>query len=162
VKTIRRFGNVAQAGFAQSLLEAAGVDATLADEHAFTMGAQFAPWGIRLQVPDTEAERAVALLEAGEEFAPLPDDFVRPPWPPEEPPVPARSGSALSAFLKGGMWAVGIFFTLGAFTVAAGGKVRADVGGFIFLFILGGFVGIGVSAVYEQGRRDALDPRRER
>ena len=38
MKTIRRFSNVAEVGFARSLLEAAGIHATLADEHVYTLG----------------------------------------------------------------------------------------------------------------------------
>ncbi|HEX4084811.1 MAG TPA: DUF2007 domain-containing protein [Chthoniobacteraceae bacterium] len=82
--TIRRFGNVAEAGFAQSLLESVGIQAALADENAYTLGPQFVPWGIRLQVPESEAQRSLDILDGREEFAPLPDDFI----PPEESAAP--------------------------------------------------------------------------
>jgi hypothetical protein len=63
MKTIRTFGNVAEAGFAQSLLVAAGIDASLADEYAATLGAPFVTWGMRLQVPEEDEERALEILE---------------------------------------------------------------------------------------------------
>lgn len=63
MKIIRNYSNVAEAGFAQSLLEAAGIAATLLDEHAATLGPQFVPWGIRLEVPDDDAQRALEILD---------------------------------------------------------------------------------------------------
>jgi tetratricopeptide (TPR) repeat protein len=63
VLTIRRYGNVAEAGFAQSLLVAAGIDASLPDDNAGTLGPQFVPWGMRLQVPEEDAERAIEILD---------------------------------------------------------------------------------------------------
>ena len=79
MKTIRRFSNIAEAGFACSLLEATGIQAALADEHAFSLGQAFAPWGIRLQVPEADTERAMRVLDRQEGFSPLPDDFIPPP-----------------------------------------------------------------------------------
>ena len=61
--TIRRYGNITEAGFAQSLLAAAGIDATIADEYAGTLGPQFVPWGMRLQVPEADVERALQILD---------------------------------------------------------------------------------------------------
>ena len=63
MKTIRRYGNLAEAGFARSLLEAAGIDASLADEYAATLGFQYAPWGIRLQVPEDDEQRSLEILD---------------------------------------------------------------------------------------------------
>jgi hypothetical protein len=81
MNTIRRYGNVTEAGLARSVLMAAGINATLADEYAGTLGPPFAPWGIRLQVPDEDSARALEILdaeavaedaaEAGSEGAPL-------------------------------------------------------------------------------------------
>jgi hypothetical protein len=48
---------------AQSLLAASGIEATLADEYAGTLGPQFVPWGMRLQIPDEDAERALKILD---------------------------------------------------------------------------------------------------
>jgi tetratricopeptide (TPR) repeat protein len=83
VKTIRRFFNNAEAEFARLLLVSAGIETVLPEENANTLGPGFAPGGVRLQVPDEDAERAIKILGgADEEFTPLPDDFV----PPEEGP----------------------------------------------------------------------------
>jgi tetratricopeptide (TPR) repeat protein len=72
MKTIRRYSNVAEAGFAQSLLEAGGIDATLADEQAGTLGGQFVPWGIRLEVAEGDVERALEILDRPAGSGPLP------------------------------------------------------------------------------------------
>lgn len=81
VETIRRYFNNAEAEFARSLLVSVGIGAVLAEENANTLGPGFAPGGVRLQVPDEDAIRAMEILGEGhEEFAPLPDEFV----PPEE------------------------------------------------------------------------------
>ncbi len=63
MNTIRRYGNVAEAGFAQSLLVAEGIDAVLADEYAGALGPQFVPWGMRLQVPEEDVARALEILD---------------------------------------------------------------------------------------------------
>lgn len=86
MKTIRHFSNIAEAGFAHSLLQAVGIQAVLADEHAFTMGPQNVPWGIRLQVPETEVDQALRVLDQQEGFTPLPDDFS----PPSDPSTPTK------------------------------------------------------------------------
>ena len=155
MKTIRRFSNVAQAGFARSVLEAAGIDAALADEHAFTLGPQYAPWGIRLQVPDPDAERAERVLDQQEGFLPLPDDFVPPPETPQTIAPPKQHAlSAAGAFLRGGLWALAIFGVLAAISLVAGGQAYADIGGILLLFGIGGIIGIVLRAIYNKGRRD--------
>jgi hypothetical protein len=155
MKTIRRFSNVAQAGFARSVLEAAGIDATLADEHAFTLGPQYAPWGIRLQVPDGDVERAERVLDQQEGFLPLPHDFVPPPEAPETTAAPTQSTpSAAGAFLRGGLWGLAVFGVLAVISVLAGGQTHADLGGLVLLFAIGGIIGIVVRAIYNKGRRD--------
>jgi len=58
MKTVRSYGNVAEAGFAQSLLRAAGIDASLIDENAATIGLD-----IRLQAPDEDVELALEILD---------------------------------------------------------------------------------------------------
>ena len=67
MKIIRTYRNIAEGGFARSLLEAAGIDAFLPHEFAATSGPEFAIWGIQLQVPDEDVERALEILngEAG-------------------------------------------------------------------------------------------------
>lgn len=75
--TIRTYFNVAEAGYAHSLLESQGVRAFLQGENAFTLESVGAIGGIRLQVPEEQAAEARRILE-GEGFQPLPDDFVPP------------------------------------------------------------------------------------
>ncbi len=81
MKTIRSYFNNTEAEFARLLLVSAGIEAVLAEENANTLGPGFAPGGVRLQVPEEDAERATEILFGRhEEFTPLPDEFV----PPEE------------------------------------------------------------------------------
>jgi hypothetical protein len=61
MKTIHRFPNLAEAGFAQSLLEAAGIEATLTDDFAATSGPLLV--GVHLSVQDTDAYRAWDILD---------------------------------------------------------------------------------------------------
>jgi uncharacterized protein YbaR (Trm112 family) len=62
MKTIRTYGNLAAAGFDQSLLEASGIEAALLDENTATSGIVFIPTGMRLQVADEDVERALEVL----------------------------------------------------------------------------------------------------
>ncbi len=161
MKTIRRFTNIAEAGFACSLLEAAGINAALADEHAYTLGPQYAPWGIRLQVSEPDADRAERVLDQQEGFSPLPDDFVPPPEPADSLAAPSdRKSNMTGAFLRGGIWALVAFGALAGVTLAAGGEAHADVGGVLLYFGLGGIAGLVVRAIKNKGRRDecANDP----
>ena len=75
--TIRTYFNVAEAGFAHSLLESRGIHPFLQGENAYTLEAISALGGIRLLVPEDEAAEAKGILE-GEGFTPLPDDFIPP------------------------------------------------------------------------------------
>ncbi len=65
MKTIKTFGNLAEAGFACSLLEAAGMRAALLDEQAFLLTPGMLTDGIRLQVEEADMERALTLLATG-------------------------------------------------------------------------------------------------
>jgi hypothetical protein len=69
VKTIRTYSNLSDAGFASSLLEAAGIEALLADEQSFTIGYGLAALGLRLQVDDADFERAQRVLDHGPDAA---------------------------------------------------------------------------------------------
>jgi hypothetical protein len=63
MRTIRNYSNSVEAGFAQSLLEASGIDAVLLDENAAASGVIFTMWSIRLQVPDGDVTRALEILD---------------------------------------------------------------------------------------------------
>src|SRR6266511_6432925 len=71
--TVRTYGNLAEAGFAKSLLEAAGVRAELADEHTYGLGYGPVVGELRLQVDEADLERARQVLDKG------PDASSQPP-----------------------------------------------------------------------------------
>jgi hypothetical protein len=58
MKTLRTYGNLAEAGFAKSLLEAAGITAELADENAYAAGYGRVVGDLRLQVDEQDFEKA--------------------------------------------------------------------------------------------------------
>jgi hypothetical protein len=61
--TVQNYFNIAEGQFAQSLLEASGIDAILLDESsAWIVGMTFASGGLRLQVPEEDEERAMQIL----------------------------------------------------------------------------------------------------
>lgn len=60
-----------------------------------------------------------------------------------------------SAFVKGGCGCIGAFLVLGLTCVAIGGSMSLDFGGAVMLFVVGGFIGLIVLAIYRKGRRDA-------
>ena len=65
MRTLKTFANLAEAGFASSLLESAGIGASLVDEQSFLMTPGMATGGIRLQVEDADFERAARVLAEG-------------------------------------------------------------------------------------------------
>jgi Putative prokaryotic signal transducing protein len=65
MKTVRTFANLAEAGFASSLLQSVGILASLTDEQCFLMTPGMATGGIRLQVEDPDFERAARVLAEG-------------------------------------------------------------------------------------------------
>lgn len=86
--TLRTYFNVAEAGYAHSLLESQGLRPFLLGENMFTMEPVNAIGGIRLQVPEDQVEEAQRIL-AGEGFVPLPDNFVPPETADDETEHPA-------------------------------------------------------------------------
>jgi Putative prokaryotic signal transducing protein len=93
--TIRTFYNPAEAGFAQSLLEASGIEAALIDENAGTFG--MAPmFASRLQVAEEDVDRAVGILDS---HVPDAEESKREESKPEEPVVPEHE--APSTLLEG-------------------------------------------------------------
>lgn len=94
--TIKTFSNLAEAGFAHSLLEAAGIPAFLADEQTSQLGYGLAV-GIRLQVEEADRERAMQVLSKG------PDAAATDEKPVElrlglEPPGEGRRGIPVAVF----------------------------------------------------------------
>jgi hypothetical protein len=113
MKTIRSYGNSAEANFARSLLESAGVQASLADELAFTMEPPLVPWGIRLQVPDDEVARALEILDQGSSFVPLAEEFEPPVSEQDEVITPAHDPElGRWAFIEGGICGLALYGVL--------------------------------------------------
>jgi hypothetical protein len=92
VVTIKTYQNVAQAGYAHSLLEAMGIHGFLHGEEAFQLGYPGSD-GIRLQVEEEDIAKALGVLDQHEGLAPLPDDFVLPVTPEDEHEHPETSES---------------------------------------------------------------------
>lgn len=110
MKTIRSYGNNAEANFARSLLESAGLHAALADELVYTLEPPMAPWGIRLQVPEEDAARALEILDQGSEFVPLDDGFEPPVSDHDEVITPAHDPElGRWAFIEGGCWGLALY-----------------------------------------------------
>lgn len=98
MKTVKTYSNLAEAGFADSLLEAAGIPALLADEQSFLWSYGMAI-PIRLQVEDADFERAKQVLEKGLQTT-------------EE--APPRAAAALEPAPGDGGIPVGLFVAAGA------------------------------------------------
>jgi hypothetical protein len=61
-----------------------------------------------------------------------------------------------SAFLIGGCVCLMLFALASLIAVIVGGHAHANVGGLLFLFLVGGAIGLIVSAIYNKGRKDAI------
>jgi hypothetical protein len=153
--TIKTYNNAGEAGFAQSQLESAGIRALVADEYSYTVG--YPIGGIRLQVPEADADTARRMLDCQEGFVPLPEDFE----PPVEPatsttnsPNPSQSGR-IATLIQGGVLTVLSFGLLALLAPQFGIRIHANLGGVALLFVLGGIVGIIIRAIYQKGRKDA-------
>ena len=59
------------------------------------------------------------------------------------------------AFLKGGCGCLVAFIVLGLSCALIGGRFHMDLGGAIFLFVIGGIIGLIVLAIYNKGRDDS-------
>lgn len=117
MKTVKTYGNLSEAGFASSLLEAAGIRAFLADEQTFTIGYGVGVGQIRLQVEDADWDRAIQVLEHGPDAAAL-----------AAPSAEMESAAAEPGRIPIGLFvAVAVFFCLLAFAVhhAIGSKRTA-------------------------------------
>jgi hypothetical protein len=65
MKTVRRFSNLAEAGFSKSLLEAAGLRTFLAGENNYSLGYGVGTGELLLQVEDEHFEHAMRVLKDG-------------------------------------------------------------------------------------------------
>ena len=99
MKTIRTYPNTVEAGLARSILESAGIEAVLADEHSCTLGYGSVVGGVRLQVPDVQADPATKILDEQDGVTPLPDDFI-PPGGLAQPPLKRREKAHFRLFSK--------------------------------------------------------------
>jgi len=73
--TIATYRNLMSAELAKTRLEVCDIKAIIADAFSYTLGYGSVIDGVRLQVPDADAERAQEIL-ANKEFIDLPDDSV--------------------------------------------------------------------------------------
>lgn len=62
MKTVKTYTNLAEAGFAKSLLDAAGVPAFLAGEESYSLGYGIAAGALRLQAEDGDGTFAYKIL----------------------------------------------------------------------------------------------------
>jgi hypothetical protein len=60
-----------------------------------------------------------------------------------------------AAFVKGGFGCLIPFICLGLLALLLGGSFYINIGGVVFLFAIGGFVGLIILWIYNKGRRDA-------
>ena len=65
MRTVKTFWNIAEAGFAHSLLEAAGLHPFLANEHVGGLGLNYLGADMRLQVAEAEYAQALRVLSEG-------------------------------------------------------------------------------------------------
>ena len=64
-------------------------------------------------------------------------------------------GGSGDAFVKGGCGCLLAFVVLGLSCALIGGHFHINLGGAIFLFVLGGILGLIVLAIYNKGKDDA-------
>ena len=83
--------------------------------------------------------------------------------PPAKPPQDATvlsptvpSANRGSAFVKGGCGCLVVFAVLAFIAVLLGGHAHANVGGVVFLFVIGGIIGLIAFSIYNKGRKAAI------
>jgi hypothetical protein len=64
-------------------------------------------------------------------------------------------GKKGQAFVKGGCGCLIAFAAIAVVAVITGGRAYLDPFGAVFLFVVGGLIGLLVLAIYNKGRRDA-------
>ena len=60
----------------------------------------------------------------------------------------------VSSFVKGGLASFALFAVVAIVAIMVGGSARLDVGGALFLFVVGGVVGLIFNWVYQKGKQD--------
>lgn len=64
--------------------------------------------------------------------------------------------------MKGGLGCLLIFAVTAVVILIAGGEAHADVGGILFIFVIGGIVGLLILSIYKRGWRAAQRTRSDR
>src|ERR1039457_6242445 len=93
--TLRKYLDVVKAEMDKSLLEAAGIPAFIAGENSASIGYGGSLAEVRLQVQDTDVDRARQVLQDNQEATPLTDDFIPSELPLAEAP-PLKNGVSSS------------------------------------------------------------------
>ena len=131
--TIATYRNLMSAELAKTRLEFYAIKAMIADVFSYTLGYGSIIDGVRLQVPDADAERAKEIL-ATEEFIDLPDDsaiIAESPEPVARSAEAARDTDAVSdetlrqpsadsSSSRPGGWPVLLLFLFGIFCLILG------------------------------------------
>ena len=159
--TVRQYLNPTEAELDKTLLEEAGIPVFLADESSLSLGYGGVLGGVRLQVEDTDLERAQGVLDKREGVTPLTDDFIPPQEPltveptSAPPPLPAPEiepeSEWIDTFFRGGAVLMVVFGILALLILATGGFVFATLGGVAVLFLVGGLVALVVRAIFPKG-----------
>jgi len=155
--TVRQYINLSEAELDKTLLEEAGIPVFLADENSMSLGYGGVLGGVRLQVEDTDLDRARRILDEREGVTPLPDDFV----PPEEPPVidptpaPRTKDEWIDTFFWGGAVLLSAFAIVALVTLVVGGFVFATLGGLAVIFLLGGLAALLVRFIFPKDGKDS-------
>ena len=120
--TIATYRNLMSAELAKTRLESYDIKAMIADVFSYTLGYGSIIGGVRLQVPDADAERAKEIL-ATEEYVDLPDDsaiIAESPDPGARSDDAAREASADTASSRSGEWPILLLFLFGIFCLILG------------------------------------------
>jgi len=120
--TIATYRNLMSAELAKTRLAFYDIQAMIADEFSYTLGYGAIMDGVRLQVPEADAERAKEIL-ATEEFINLPDDSAIIAESPEADAISAeafKESAADASSNRPGGWPVLLLFLFGIFCLILG------------------------------------------
>jgi Putative prokaryotic signal transducing protein len=112
--TVQTYGNLAEAGFAKSLLESAGIRAELADEHSYGLGYGPVVCELRLQVDEADLERARKVLAEGPDALASPA-IESPSVDREDDLAPKGSRFPAGIFVAGGIAFLVLLFAVSQF-----------------------------------------------